>query len=513
MIKLNLSPLFFTVAFLTACGGGGSGGTADSSEDNSENSIEASAGGSYPDGCTPSDWESGSYQCNPADISTKNATILPGPFSNSDRELIPEIAVADLNKDGLLDVLVSVTDYAAVATFKVLINEGNRSFTDQTDTLFPSSQNQSQAQLPFWISKFYTLDMNGDGRVDIVANTSNPGIGVVDRIFIQQENGTFSEEPLATFPGREYEDFSSSTGVSVRQGNSFYPIDADNDGDFDLLVADFHEETLFWRLLINNSTNGVLSFVSSDIPLPSFNGTDQIAFIDDPVVVDVNHDGFMDFVYAGPKWKGGFVNETNTIKILLNNGTYGFSDGTASVIDGEVPALIHGGSLISGDFNGDADDDILIAGGGYDAFPFNGERNVLLLSQSNGLYSDAKTDDPLFATPRFTHSLAAGDLNNDGSLDIVFSDVANGSSWQLGKVLINDGAGNFTEVINPFPNAQLYGTSGGEFGLEGSLNAWTSTKIADMDNDGNNDIILGYSSHETNSIIYWNDGSGTGVFK
>jgi hypothetical protein len=35
-----------------------------------------------------------------------------------------------------------------------------------------------------------------------------------------------------------------------------------------------------------------------------------------------------------------------------------------------------------------------------------------------------------------------------------------------------------------------------------------STAIGDLNNDGKDDIILGAMFRDTNSIIYWNDGSG-----
>ncbi len=449
-----------------------------------------------PDACV---LQPSNTPCNPEDPSTKNATILPGPFLGNDvDEVIPEIAIVDLNGDNQLDILASVTDYYTHKTFKAFINKGNREFQDETSTLFPAAQNPDLASLTDWVSKFYFVDMNGDGLKDVIANSSNPGVGTGDYIFLQQNDGTYSQANANTFPAK----------------GSFFPIKIDGDEKTDLLVAKTTGDTLTWTTLINTSANNAMAFELGAAQPLSFIGEDKIAFIEDPAIIDLDGDNDLDLLYAGPKWKhGGFVNEAADFTALLNSGNNAFVDGTTTIFGATPPSLMGGGQTVVADFNGDNKEDILIAGGGYDGPPYPGERNILLTASDTGGYSDSEINNPLFNASHFTHSLAAGDLDNDGDIDIVFSDVASGSSWVLGKVLKNDGAGNFTEVRFPFPNASLYGTTGAPQWPEGDINAWTATKIADMDNDGYNDVILGAQFRTTNSLVYWNDKSGSGIFK
>jgi hypothetical protein len=485
---MKLLPIFVITSLLAACGGGG-------------DSSDTSTGGvTTPPSTTP----------------VKKATILPGPFTSLENEHIPEIEILDINNDGLKDIVMSVTDYGT-STFKILINQGDKSFTDQTEQLFPVSENPSLANLPYWVSQFYFVDLNDDGLKDLIAGGSNPGIAVMDRIYIQQADKSFSELALTELPN--FDGFTYNNGAyqnHTRDGN-LLPLDIDGDGDFDLVNFDNShgfiydddryttELILEIRVYMNNSVDGQVLFTKSQASRYQDFTIDKAAFIDNPAVLDVNQDGLDDIVYMGPNWKGQFVDEAIPLKVLLNNGSGEFVSGAEQVIEGEIPALVHGGAHKTGDLNGDGVADILIGGSGYDAYPYPGERNVLLLSQPNGLYKDAKKNAPAFIdNPIMTHSTSIGDLNNDGHLDIVFADIAKGTINDRVKLLLNDGNANFEVQADKFPNAALYGE-------KGDLNSWTTIRIADMDNDGKDDIILGAQFRDTNSLIYWNDGSG--IFK
>jgi len=467
----------------SACGGGGGG----------------NAGGGVGEPADPNG--------NPADPLSKSAAILPLPLTSDLLEEVPDLEVIDLNGDGLNDVLMSVANKdLGLASLRAMINQGNRSFLDKTEQLFPADKNPSVANLPLWISNFFIADLNNDGLGDIIANTNDPEIPGLNRVFIHQVDHSYFEEPLSTFP------VLTAPGIKGRAGGVLIPIDTDNDGDLDLVTVVAEGGWQYFSVYLNTTINNVLSFELSNTAPLLLTSPDKAAFIDKPLVMDINHDGFQDIVYAGPKWKDGFVNEQVPLVTLINDGKNGFNGDAASLFSNEVPALIHGGSPVAGDFNGDGVDDVFIGGSGFDAHPFSGERNILLLSQPDGQYTDSKKDVPAFIdNPHMTHGVASGDLDGDGDLDIVLTDLFVEKSWESLKVLINDGSGNFQILKDRFPNAALYGDSGLEFGgiwSKGLLNSWTSIRISDMDGDGRADIILGAMNSGTDSIIYWNAGTG-----
>lgn len=85
------------------------------------------------------------------------------------------------------------------------------------------------------------------------------------------------------------------------------------------------------------------------------------------------------------------------------------------------------------DFNGDGRPDVFLACHGYDAPPFPGERNQLVLSSVSGYnVKDAAPD------IGFWHGAAAGDITGDGNIDVV---VAQGRRVVL---FVGRGDGKFT---------------------------------------------------------------------
>ena len=87
-----------------------------------------------------------------------------------------------------------------------------------------------------------------------------------------------------------------------------------------------------------------------------------------------------------------------------------------------------------------------------------------------------------------TASISLGDIDNDGDLDIV---SANGRHWpQQNQVYFNNGFGIFT-VSTPLD--QIKETS-------------YATELADLDNDGDLDIVVG--NDMAPNAIYLTDGKG-----
>ena len=93
--------------------------------------------------------------------------------------------------------------------------------------------------------------------------------------------------------------------------------------------------------------------------------------------------------------------------------------------------------------------DFFIADHGYDAPPFPGWNNQLLLWTSEG-YTDASDRLP-DDTTGFTHNAAVGDVDGDGDIDVLVAN--NGGDFIPGPYfLLNDGAANFTSNTSRLPD-------------------------------------------------------------
>lgn len=140
-----------------------------------------------------------------------------------------------------------------------------------------------------------------------------------------------------------------------------------------------------------------------------------------------------------------------------------FSDST---LYSGTQGCIHPRKVITADFNGDGKPDVFVACHGYDAPPFPGEDSFIFLSSPSGQYT-AK------AFPQgagFTHSVSSGDVDKNGTIDMVMADPRFG-----GRIFLNDGKGNFTPRPLPLPHKD------GEWGYD-------ITEFVDIDGDGNLDI-------------------------
>lgn len=95
----------------------------------------------------------------------------PLPFDYGD------VAVADFNRDGVLDVALS----AHIRGVAVLINEGRNSFAPWSDGLELVPPSAHPEQPIFGSRAIAAIDWNRDGFVDLLATNEGPALGAIDR--------------------------------------------------------------------------------------------------------------------------------------------------------------------------------------------------------------------------------------------------------------------------------------------------------------------------------------------
>jgi uncharacterized repeat protein (TIGR01451 family) len=187
------------------------------------------------------------------------------------------------------------------------------------------------------------------------------------------------------------------------------------------------------------------------------------------VVGDLNRDGILDLVITDC-WN-------NSISILLGDGDGSFGSATNFTVGDEpVDALI-------ADFNGDGIVDLAVVNWTF-RFPLPPGTVSILLGTGIGSFGPAKN----FEVGNGPLSLASGDFNRDGILDIV---TVNGSNNNV-SILLGDGAGGFGPATN--------------FGVgvhPGSVG------IGDLNGDGKLDLVVANIDDGTVSILL---GTGTGSF-
>ncbi len=221
----------------------------------------------------------------------------------------------------------------------------------------------------------------------------------------------------------------------------------------------------------------------------TLDGAVPTAFTSELVAVDVNLDGFADLVSASMFYPlqdsdvqiFGLINDQHGSFTLADSDSFGGAGDT------------HPRMIVTADFNKDGITDIFIADHGYDATPFPGHTNTLLLGKADGGYTDASSNLP--SIPDFSHSAGAADIDGDGDVDIFVDNLNSPQSY----FLINDGSAHFTKSTSRVPEIGGVPVSG------------TSTLFLNADKDHDQDLFIGtsgLSGSTAKSVLLLNDGKG-----
>lgn len=190
-------------------------------------------------------------------------------------------------------------------------------------------------------------------------------------------------------------------------------------------------------------------------------------------LLDFDGDGDLDLVIAQQEYSVDLA-IPRTLRAFRNDRGR-FVDVTEAVL-GTV-TLIHPRHQVVADFNGDGRADVLFAGHGYDFPPYPGEQSRLLLQTADGRL----VEDParLPSGIRFTHNVAAADVDRDGDVDLYLCNVTHGARGP--QLFLNDGRGFFTEANSRLPPELL----------NSSLDLFTASLFVDVNRDGWPDLVLG----------------------
>ena len=317
------------------------------------------------------------------------AAVAGSPFAvgNSPQSL----AVGDVNGDSALDI-VTANFFGDVT---LLAGDGSGSFA-------------AVAGSPFAVGGILVSvaldDINGDGAIDIVtANVRNSSGDV--RVLAGDGGGGFAQV----------------TGSPFAVGNSPESValgDINGDGATDIVTANSDSNDV--TVLAGDGGGGIVELAGSPFVL----ATDP----SDIALGDIDNDGMLDAVISRKA--------RDDVLVLRGLGNGSFSRVDAPVSVGDSPE-----SVALGDINGDGALDIVAANN------VSNDVTVLAGNGGGGFIPVAGSPFTVGSFP-FPVSIALGDINGDGALDIV---TANRESSDV-TVLAGDGGGGFAAVAgSPFP--------------------------------------------------------------
>ena len=198
---------------------------------------------------------------------------------------------------------------------------------------------------------------------------------------------------------------------------------------------------------------------------------------------------------------GVLVDRSGTLTTSTIPGSAGFLDAT------------NDRDVVIADINGDGWDDVITATTLTATMPeyIRANRVYINLGEQGGvwqglLYDDANRidDAPWNGEHRFC-SIAAGDVDGDGDLDLYFGDYQQGGARSMDindRLLINDGAGFFADQSSSRMTVEMLESS---FGMK--------VAIVDMNNDGKLDIIKDDALNAPQAVsISYNNTATEGTF-
>lgn len=347
------------------------------------------------------------------------------------------IAIGDLDGDGKPDL--AVPNYNG-QTVSILINSSiNGKMSVATRLPVASGQNTVAVSL---------ADMNGDGRPDLVLANGQNSVSV---LLNTSSNGILSFGPEQLFP----ED-GGADHVAVG--------DIDGDGKADLVIGPGLEiggpVYILRNTTINDSVSFALDFYLDNLIL----GND----LDGISIRDLDGDGRPELLLS--------YYDNNSVMILGNtstNGTISFNQGITLNPGG------YSWQIAVGDLDGDGKPDLAV---GVERLASPSGITVYRNTSTTGSLSFIDQAD--MATDGTPYSVAIGDLDGDGSPDIVAGNL------DVGLVSVFRNMKSTTGVLS-FAQKVDYATG---FNVQ-------AVAIGDLDGDGKPDLVTGNVSVGTVSLL------------
>ena len=357
-------------------------------------------------------------------------------------------AFADVDGDGDQDALVTGQTFSPNgegAPSSVLYqNDGRGNFTADHNT----------SLVPVDSSALAFADIDGDGDPDLLITGRNGQGEATAKLYSNDGRGNFSEIARTPIEG-------------VASGSVAF-ADVDGDGDLDVFITGELQSGLLASSLFLNDGNG--NFALDNRSTFEAVRYSAIGF------ADIDGDRDMDLLISGEN--------SSSYRVALlyrNNGTGRFSALGAT----DFPGASHS-ALTFGDVDGDGDQDLVIAG---ESISWDIAETFLYLNDGSGNFESSSHHD----FPDFSHgALNFADVDQDGDKDLFLSGTLGWWDAFFFELHRNDGLGNFVRDTS----FQNFPAAGG------------SLASADIDADGDMDLLFSGSDFSPNTAMLLNSGTG-----
>jgi VCBS repeat protein len=317
-------------------------------------------------------------------------------------------------------------------------------------------------------------DLEGDGDLDVLlANGGGfytAGQAEPSTVYLNDGNGSFVDANGPVFGGAT----SRLRQVAV--------ADVDGDGDLDVYTPGGYGQDRD-KLFVQTAPGVFQNQAGTRLPpgLASRAGAAHFG--------DIDGDGDVDL--AVTDWGDEPFGSPSQVKLFRNDGAGVFT----AAPPGSVPP-----PLSVGDASTPIDVDLQDVDNDFDLDLIVNNRNGrsrLFVNDGAGVFADQTANHPPKQGP-YAYNTEACDVDGDGDLDLLIDNAAGNLSNHRSQVLINDGAGKFTDEtllrIASEPDTDD-----------------NAVKCADVDDDGDYDLVVASLGHSSEKLLR-NDGTGKFAF-
>jgi VCBS repeat protein len=349
------------------------------------------------------------------------------------------VALADLNKDGRLDLIVASDE---ARTIEVM-------FGEKADVPFRAATAQT-VRLPEGVESPGELvlgDVNGDDRLDL-AWDFHDSYNVT--LLLGQPNGGFALAPNSPIVMKQGQHpHTHGLGIGDLNGDGKLDLASVNNADNDISVALGDGRGGFTL-----APRGPFAVGPSPYPL---------------TIGDINRDGRLDIVSnataTGPN-RPQQLATSRALTLLINDGQGGFRRSEVPLRTGQP------WSTAMGDINGDGKPDLV-------ATHHDQSKLTVLLGDGAGGFREVAGSP--FEMGHNVWRTELADVNRDRRLDVI---AAGGDGVRM---MLGDGAGNF----RPAPNSP-YATAAGTWRLA----------VGDINQDGKTDIVTSNTDNKSVTVLF-----------
>jgi hypothetical protein len=406
----------------------------------------------------------------------------------------PNLAVADFDEDGKLDVVVNNG-----LTIDIQLGRGDGSF--RAGRRYASNDS---------VGYMTATDLDGDGHVDLYVGLANGGFFGGDQFSVRQAyaligngDGSLRGAPLLpfVFNGRNMVDLNGDgilDAVGVNADRSFTTYLGDARGGF--------------------TAQGTLSASPLRVGAEQFTLND----IDSLALADINGDGHKDLIFRAKDFVARGPTGFYTAGLLValgdasgNFATPSFLPAPSFLLPGDIDIDPKQSNLRAADINGDGKSDLIY---GYSVSSFDTNTfqrgTAVQLGNGDGTFQPPKTM-VFFSGPANVSSFLSAnvqqiaDLNGDGRPDLIFVTMLPTRDSNLGgnratvQVALGTGDGSFsapTDVAGPELMATYFGQASA-----------APIALADMNGDGVSDMVVlgGSGSYSLQIAVVLGKGDGS----